>query len=81
VSGLSYETISARTGIEQAKLLEMAELFAKAERGIIICDHKTEKRLSECPEPHGSGLCVRNPRRQPGLNALCEENNEQGAAA
>jgi len=84
VSGLSYETIGARTGIEQAKLLEAAELFAKAERGIILCAEGITKQrngyqniLNLMDLAFVSGKLSKTGS---GLNALCEENNEQGAA-
>jgi formate dehydrogenase (NADP+) alpha subunit len=84
VSVLSYEAISARTGIEQAKLFETAELFAKAERGVILCAEGITKQrdgyqniLNLMDLAFVSGKLS---RPGSGLNALCEENNEQGAA-
>jgi formate dehydrogenase alpha subunit len=83
VSGLSYEMICGQTGIEQAKLFEAAELFAKAERGIILCAEGITKQrngyrnvLNLMDLAFVSGKLS---RPGSGLNALCEENNEQGA--
>jgi formate dehydrogenase alpha subunit len=84
VSGLSFESICAAVGIEQAKLFEAAELFSKAERGIIICAEGITKqkngyqnvlRLMDLAFVSG-----KLSKSGSGLNALCEENNEQGAA-
>jgi len=84
VSRLSHEAISAQTGIEQAKLFETAELFAKAERGVIVCAEGITKQrdgyrnvLNLMDLAFVSGKLS---KAGSGLNALCEENNEQGAA-
>ncbi len=84
VSGLSYEVISTQTGIEQAKLLETAELFAKAERGIILCaEGITKQRNGYQNALNLMDLAFVSGKLEKagcGINALCEENNEQGAA-
>ncbi|HSG05566.1 MAG TPA: molybdopterin-dependent oxidoreductase, partial [Nitrospiria bacterium] len=81
-AALSMEKVLEETGIEAEKLTEAAEIFAKAERGVILFDEGITKRpggyenvLNLVDLALVSGLFE---KEGSGLNGLCEENNEIG---
>ncbi len=83
VAAISPESVQNETGIEAAKLQEVADLFAKAERGIIVC---AEGILGRSKGYENTQLLIdlallagQLERPGCGITAMCEENNEQGA--
>ena len=83
VSSISYESIQAATGIEQASLEEAAEVFAKAEKGVIVCGEGITRRAGGYEQIRLlidlAILAGKLEKAGCGLTAMCEENNEQGA--
>ena len=83
VASISLEAFQSETGIEPAMLQEVTQLFAQAERGIIVCGEGILRR------PKGyentqllidlAMLAGKLEKPGCGITATCEENNEQGA--
>jgi formate dehydrogenase alpha subunit len=83
VAAISLESIQNETGIEPAQLQEVADLFSKAKRGVIVC---AEGILQRPKGYENTQLLVdlamwagQLERPGCGITAMCEENNEQGA--
>ena len=83
VSGLSWDLLTARTGVSRESAVEAARLYAEAPRAVILCAEGVTRQA----DGYANVLnlvdlaWVTGKLTKPGcgVNALPEENNEQGA--
>ncbi len=83
VSGLSWDFVTARTGVSRESAVEAARLYAEAPRAVILCAEGVTRQA----DGYANVLnlvdlaWVTGKLTKPGcgVNALPEENNEQGA--
>jgi formate dehydrogenase alpha subunit len=80
---LSLESVQNETGIEAARLQEVAALFARAEKGVIVCGEEILRRSKgyENVKLLIDLAMLSGKLEKPGcgITATCDENNEQGA--
>ncbi len=82
VSPITLDWVQGETGIEPAKIQEMAERFAKAETAVLVCGEGILRRAGgyENTRLLIDLAAITGKLDQPGsgVTAMCRENNEQG---
>lgn len=83
VAAISLDAVQSVTGIEPARLQEAADLFAKAEKGMIVCGEGVLRRAKGYENVKLlidlAMLTGKLERPGCGITAMIDENNEQGA--